>query len=570
MNPATNTDRGLVVDLLGRADLLDPALVHHRDPVAHRERLFLVVGHEDERDADLALDALQLELHRLAQLEVERAERLVEQQRARVVHERAGERDALLLAAGELRRLAVGEVARAGRPRAARRRASRSRPSPTFLACGPERDVVPHRHVREQRVLLEDRVDVALVRRDLRDVLALEPDLARRSAARTRRSSAASWSCRSRTGRASRRTRPRRIPKSASSTATKSPKRLVTWSIAMTTSSQRSASRSAIARLAISGRVPGACHRSARHRRCRRRCDTSRKRIPYREFTILQRNPLRSAPTRGATSWPTNPPRTEGASAMADAELHRRRVARRPERRHRRGPEPGDRRGARRGAGERRRRRRRRGRRRGRRVRRRGRATTPRERSRDAAQGRRRDRGRPRRRSSSSRCATSASPRSIIEFEMDLTVDNWRFFAGGARFLEGRAAGEYLEEHTSFRAPRPARRRRVDRAVELPAQHGDLEARARARGRQHGRAEAVGAHAAQRAAARRDHRRHPPARRAQRRDRPGRDRGRRARARIPTSRWCRSPATSRPARSSPGPRPTRSSACTSSSAARRR
>ena len=41
-------------------------------------------------------------------------------------------------------------------------------------------------------------------------------------------------------------------------------------------------------------------------------------------------------------------------------------------------------------------------------------------------------------------------PRSIIEFEMDLTVDNWRFFAAGARFLEGRAAGEYMEDHTSF------------------------------------------------------------------------------------------------------------------------
>src|SRR6185437_12489479 len=36
------------------------------------------------------------------------------------------------------------------------------------------------------------------------------------------------------------------------------------------------------------------------------------------------------------------------------------------------------------------------------------------------------------------------------DFEMDLTVDNWRFFAAGARFLEGRAAGEYMEGHTSF------------------------------------------------------------------------------------------------------------------------
>ncbi|MFZ4515313.1 MAG: gamma-aminobutyraldehyde dehydrogenase [Acidimicrobiia bacterium] len=41
-------------------------------------------------------------------------------------------------------------------------------------------------------------------------------------------------------------------------------------------------------------------------------------------------------------------------------------------------------------------------------------------------------------------------PRSIIDFEMDLTVDNWRFFAAGARFLEGRAAGEYMANHTSF------------------------------------------------------------------------------------------------------------------------
>src|SRR3954452_15160005 len=41
-------------------------------------------------------------------------------------------------------------------------------------------------------------------------------------------------------------------------------------------------------------------------------------------------------------------------------------------------------------------------------------------------------------------------PLSIIDFELDLTVDNWRFFGAGARFLEGRAAGEYMEGHTSF------------------------------------------------------------------------------------------------------------------------
>ncbi|HKY16307.1 MAG TPA: aminobutyraldehyde dehydrogenase [Microthrixaceae bacterium] len=41
-------------------------------------------------------------------------------------------------------------------------------------------------------------------------------------------------------------------------------------------------------------------------------------------------------------------------------------------------------------------------------------------------------------------------PRSIIDFEFDLTVDNLRFFGAAARFMEGRAAGEYLDGHTSY------------------------------------------------------------------------------------------------------------------------
>ena len=41
-------------------------------------------------------------------------------------------------------------------------------------------------------------------------------------------------------------------------------------------------------------------------------------------------------------------------------------------------------------------------------------------------------------------------PVSIVDFEFDLTVDNWRFFAGAARHLEGKAAGEYWSGATSF------------------------------------------------------------------------------------------------------------------------
>ena len=85
------------------------ALVEDGHAVAHRERLFLVVRDVDEGDAEVLLERLQEHLHLLAQLQVERAERLVEQQHRRRVDDRARERDALALPARELHGLAVAE-----------------------------------------------------------------------------------------------------------------------------------------------------------------------------------------------------------------------------------------------------------------------------------------------------------------------------------------------------------------------------------------------------------------------------------------------------------------------------
>ena len=68
----------------------------------------------------LALQALQLEAHPLAQLRVEVGQRLVEQQQRRLHDQRAREREALLLAAGELRRLAVGQLVELPRPSSTR------------------------------------------------------------------------------------------------------------------------------------------------------------------------------------------------------------------------------------------------------------------------------------------------------------------------------------------------------------------------------------------------------------------------------------------------------------------
>src|SRR5690606_32749214 len=99
---------GMLIDLRGRADLLDPAQVEERDAVAHRQRLFLVMRDEDERDADALLNGLEFHLHLLAQFQVEGAERLIEQQNFGMIDQSPGESDALSLSAGELGGFAVG------------------------------------------------------------------------------------------------------------------------------------------------------------------------------------------------------------------------------------------------------------------------------------------------------------------------------------------------------------------------------------------------------------------------------------------------------------------------------
>src|SRR5581483_4392516 len=140
------------------------------------ERLLLVVRHVDERDADLLLERLELDLQGLAELGVERAERLVEEQDGGVQDQGAGERHPLLLPAGELR----GPPATEPLEPDERERLGDLPPGLLLghvLVAEPEPDVLLDREVREQRVVLEHRVHVSLVRRDLGHVDAVEQDL---------------------------------------------------------------------------------------------------------------------------------------------------------------------------------------------------------------------------------------------------------------------------------------------------------------------------------------------------------------------------------------------------------
>ena len=113
------------------------------------------------------LQFAQLDAHALPQLRVEIRERLVQQEQLRFSHERARQREPLLLAAGELRRGAFLEALQPDESKRFRDHPPRLSPRRGLRADAErERDVLEHAHVRPDRVGLEDHPDVACVGRD--------------------------------------------------------------------------------------------------------------------------------------------------------------------------------------------------------------------------------------------------------------------------------------------------------------------------------------------------------------------------------------------------------------------
>lgn len=166
-------ERGVrvLVEVGGRAELFDTARVHHGDRVGHGHGLLLVVRDMDEGDADLGLDPLELKLHLAAQLEVEGAQRLVEEQHLGVVDQGAGDGDTLLLAAGELVGLLARLLAELDEvEHVVDLLLDALDPAPTQA----EGDVLEDVQVREERVRLEDGVHRPLVRRQVRHLLVAE------------------------------------------------------------------------------------------------------------------------------------------------------------------------------------------------------------------------------------------------------------------------------------------------------------------------------------------------------------------------------------------------------------
>ena len=170
---------GVVVDLVRGADLLDDALVEYGDLVRQSQSFFLIVRDVDGGDAELGLQLLELVAQLHAQLGVQVRERLVQTHDGRLGHQRAGDGDALLLAAGELADLAHELLLGQFNLRAHFTNELVDLGLVHLLDAQTEGDVLVHGHGREEGVVLEHHADVALLNRDMGDVLILDDDGAR-------------------------------------------------------------------------------------------------------------------------------------------------------------------------------------------------------------------------------------------------------------------------------------------------------------------------------------------------------------------------------------------------------
>ncbi len=168
---------GTEVEVLGCADLVDAPGIHRRDPVRDGERPSW------SWVTKTVVMPRRSWMRRISSRSCTRtfassAESGSSRRRTRGVRdERAGERDPLLLPAGELVREAVGEVAESTSSRASGRPArglGLAHAAPTQAESG----VLQRAQVREEGVRLEDHPDVPLVRRNIGHVPPAEQDCA--------------------------------------------------------------------------------------------------------------------------------------------------------------------------------------------------------------------------------------------------------------------------------------------------------------------------------------------------------------------------------------------------------
>ena len=170
---------GMIVDLIGGADLFNLAVVDHHHAVGDFERLFLIVRHEHAGEIDFIVQSAQPAAQFFAHFRIQCTEGLIEQQHLRLDGQRARERDTLPLTTGKLMRVAIRQ------PVELNELQQLMHASADFFLGGtqctrphtqPECDVFKNAHMSEQRVMLEYKPHLAFLHTGVGGVFVVEKD----------------------------------------------------------------------------------------------------------------------------------------------------------------------------------------------------------------------------------------------------------------------------------------------------------------------------------------------------------------------------------------------------------
>jgi hypothetical protein len=150
-------------------------MIHDAHMIRQHQRFGLIVRDIHEGGAEGGLQLFELDFHVLAQLEIEGAQRLVEQQQCGFEHEATGDGHALALTARQL----IDALGRgAGKPHALQHGVAASRAFGAIHAAAgqPEGHVLAHGHHGKQGQLLEYHVDGPTIRRDVLHAATADDD----------------------------------------------------------------------------------------------------------------------------------------------------------------------------------------------------------------------------------------------------------------------------------------------------------------------------------------------------------------------------------------------------------
>ena len=168
----------LVVDIGGRADLLNVTVLHDHHGIRHRESFLLIVRHVNKGDPRLMLDILQLVLHILAKLEVKCRKRLVQKKHLGLIDECTRNCHALLLTARERADTATLKATQVDHGKHLLDLRFDLTVG-TFSQSQTKRNIIKHVQVWEQRVTLKHGIDLTLIRRQIVDPFSVEIHVAR-------------------------------------------------------------------------------------------------------------------------------------------------------------------------------------------------------------------------------------------------------------------------------------------------------------------------------------------------------------------------------------------------------